>query len=98
MKELFVADQRLVMLRFLTESNGHTANDSILDDVLDQYGHKISRNKVRAHMRFLEDAGLITINSIGEKTLVATVTQHGADVAMGEASADGVKRPAPGDF
>ena len=98
MDKIFSEDQRLVMLRFLTESNGHSANDSILDDVLHTYGHRISRNKVRAHMRFLEDAELLTIKQIGEKTLVATVTQHGADVAHGEATADGVKRPAPGDF
>lgn len=98
MEKIFNEDQRLVILRFLTESNGHTANDSILDDVLDNYGHKISRNKVRSHMRFLEDSGLLTIQTLGEKTLVATVTQHGFDVAMGEAIADGVKKPRPGDF
>ncbi len=96
MKNLFDADQRLVILRALNEAAGYSANCSMLSCVLATYGHNISRDRVRAHMRFLEDVGLLTIDVVGDKTLVARITEQGADVATGRKSVDGVKRPAPG--
>lgn len=41
-KELIKQDQRLVILRSLVDA-GYDANESILDDCLALYGHKISR-------------------------------------------------------
>ncbi|TVU83780.1 ArsR family transcriptional regulator [Pseudoalteromonas neustonica] len=96
MKELFEADQRLVILRALAEAAGYSANCSMLSCVLSSYGHQLSRDKVRAHMRFLEDVNLITIDVVGDKTLVAKITEQGADVAAGRKFVDGIKRPAPG--
>lgn len=95
-KELFNKDQRLVILRALTEAAGYSANCSMLSCILQQYGHHLSRDKVRAHMRYLEDIDLINIEVIGDKTLVATITEQGADVAKGVKTVDGVKRPMPG--
>lgn len=96
MREIFDADRRLVMLRVLAETQGYSANDSILNDVLFSYGHSLSRDAVRGHMRWLEDQGLIMVQKIGERTLVATISERGVDVARGRAFVDGVKRPSPG--
>lgn len=96
MRHLFEQDQRLVILRALSETQGYSANDSILHDVLASFGHSVSRDVVRTHVRWLEEQGLLCVNKIGDRTLVASITERGVDVATGRARVDGVKRPAPG--
>ncbi len=91
---MVTADQRLVMLRSLREMTGYSANESILDSCLETYGHNISRDAVRTHMRWLEEQGLISIIKVGE-TLVAKLTGRGDDVATGQSVVDGVKKPRP---
>lgn len=93
-KELVQADQRLVILRSLREMAGYSANESILDSCLETYGHNISRDAVRTHMRWLEEQGLLHIEVVGG-TLVARLTGRGEDVATGQAVVDGVKKPRP---
>jgi Fe2+ or Zn2+ uptake regulation protein len=95
LKNIFIADQRLVILRTLAAAPGYRANDSILDDVLAQFSHHISRDQVRTHVRWLEEQGLVIVEPLG-RTLNAKITQNGIDVSRGEAFVDGVKRPSPG--
>ncbi|OED44053.1 hypothetical protein ACH42_08410 [Endozoicomonas sp. (ex Bugula neritina AB1)] len=85
-------DQRLVMLRVLAEMNGYQANESILQTVLDKYGHNISRDLVISHMQFLQEQGLIGMEDMGG-IQVATLNSRGEDVAHGRAAVAGVKRP-----
>ncbi|QOF67434.1 hypothetical protein IFE17_09900 [Actinobacillus sp. GY-402] len=98
MKDIFTKDQRLVMLRTLAE-DGYDANESILSDVLEMYGHNISRDLVRNHMIWLEEQGLIEVNRLpvgnGKELFVGVITQRGLDVARGRVVVDGVKRPSP---
>lgn len=94
MKNIFTADQRLVILRSLADA-GYDANESILDDCLALYGHKISRDLVRNHLNWLEEQGLVQIERLANGFMVATITQRGLDVANGEVVVDGVKRPRP---
>lgn len=94
MKNIFTADQRLVILRSLADA-GYDANESILDDCLALYGHKISRDLVRNHLNWLEEQGLVQIERLANGFMVATITQRGLDVANGEAVVEGVKRPRP---
>ena len=93
-KNIFTKDQRLVILRSLVEA-GYDANESILDDCLALYGHKISRDLVRTHLNWLEEQGLVKIERLGNGFMIATITQRGVDVANVEAVVDGVKRPSP---
>ena len=93
-KDIFTKDQRLVILRSLVEA-GYDANESILDDCLALYGHKISRDLVSTHLNWLEEQGLVKIERLGNGFMIASITQRGVDVANGEAVVDGVKRPAP---
>jgi repressor of nif and glnA expression len=90
-KTLLEQDQRLVILRSLADVNG-TANDSILNKMLDTYGHKVSRHQVKAHLYWLEEVGLVALESVLE-TDVATITALGADVAQGRARVPGVGAP-----
>lgn len=97
MRDIFTRDQRLVMLRTLAE-DGYDANESILQDVLEAYGHNVSRSLVRNHLLWLEEQSLITIKRIptnDKDFFVAVITQRGLDVAEGRAFVDGVKRPSP---
>lgn len=94
MKDIFTQDQRLVILRSLADA-GYDANESILDDCLTLYGHKISRDLVRNHLNWLEEQGLVKIERLSGGFMVAKITQRGLDVANGEAVVDGVKRPRP---
>lgn len=94
MKNIFTEDQRLVILRSLADA-GYDANESILDDCLALYGHKVSRDLVRNHLNWLEEQGLVQIERLASGFMVASITQRGLDVANGEAVMHGVKRPRP---
>ena len=66
-QDIFTKDQRLVILRSLEEC-GYDANESILSDCLDMYGHDISRDLVRNHLLWLEEQGLITLARLNYHT------------------------------
>lgn len=89
--DLIQNDQRLVILRTLNEMNG-SANDSVLQKVLDRYGHRISRDQVKTHLYWLAEQGLVGIESVMSID-VATITSRGVDVAGGHATVPGVARP-----
>lgn len=94
LKDILIQDQRLVILRSLMDA-GYDANESIISDCLDLYGHDISRDLVRNHLSWLEEQGLVTVQRLQNGYMVATITQRGLDVAQGRAFVDGVKRPRP---
>ena len=91
--ELKQSDMRIVMLRSIKD-DGYSLNESILQSVLEMYGHSVTRDQVRTQMRWLEEQGLLTIEDIAG-TLVGQLTGRGVDVADGRARVDGVKRPRP---
>lgn len=94
MKKLLQEDRRLVILRILHDMPSYSANESIIDHGLDAYGHKVSRDLVKAEMHWLEEQDLITQENVAG-TLVAELTQRGLDVATGQTTYPGVKRPNP---
>lgn len=91
-KTLLTEDQRLVILRSLLEMQGYEANDSIIDSCLETYGHNISRDLVRSHLSWLAEQGLITLRNVDD-CHIARLTGRGEDVAKGQATVPGVKRP-----
>jgi hypothetical protein len=91
--ELRTADMRLVMLRSMAE-DGNSLNESMLQSVLELFGHTVSRDRVRTEMRWLEDQDLIHIDSVAG-VLVGRLTGRGADVAAGRCRLDGIKCPRP---
>lgn len=90
---------RLRLLTLLDQSPARMANDSLLAAVLADMGHAVSRDRLRATLAWLAEAGLLATRELlaGEMRLVvATLSERGADVAAGRARAPGVARPAPG--
>jgi len=94
MRELMVADQRLVLLRALAEMPGYEANESILHALLQDFGHQVSRDQVRTHLAWLDETGLITLRIV-TSVQIARLTERGFDVGSGRAAVPGVKRPSP---
>lgn len=87
-------DQRLVMLRILSELPQYRANSSVITSLLGEFGHHPSRDQVKAELVWLGEQGLVKVEDIGS-VLVVTLTERGADVAAGRASVPGVKKPGP---
>lgn len=85
-------DVRLVMLRVLSETPGFRSNSSVLVNLLDRFGHVITRDQAKTEVRWLSEQGLVTIEEAGS-VLVAELTERGQDVAEGRAVVDGIARP-----
>jgi DNA-binding transcriptional ArsR family regulator len=91
LRDLLEEDRRLVILRSLVDVGGE-ANESILNDCLDAYGHRVSRDQVRAQLAWLQEQGVVTIEMVGSY-MVATLTGRGQDVAEGRCVVPGIKKP-----
>lgn len=87
-------DQRLVVLRILSELPQFRSNSSVMANLLGEYGHHPSRDQVKTELVWLGEQNLIKVEDIGS-VLVVTLTERGADVAAGRASVPGVSKPRP---
>ena len=85
-------DVRLVILRVLGEMPAYRANSSVLANMLDQFGHAVTRDQAKTELCWLQEQGLIKIDKAGS-VLVATLSERGQDVAEGRASVEGISRP-----
>ena len=87
-------DRRLVILRLLKEAGG-SANESNLEIGLNALGHRrgVTREIVRADLRWLQDADLVTLEHFASKVVVASLTRRGLFVANGDNEVKGVKTP-----
>jgi hypothetical protein len=57
-------DRRLVVLRSLAEDAGYSANEMVLQRLLDHVGHRVARDMVRADLAFLAEHGLIRLETL----------------------------------
>ena len=85
---------RLTILRLLAEDPDYTINDSLITDLTGGYGFTPSRDKVRTELAWLKEQGLVTTDN-DPVILIATLTERGADVALGRVRVPGIKRPSP---
>lgn len=85
-------DQRLVMLRILSEVPQYRSNSSVIHSLLGKFGHHPSRDQIRAELTWLGEQGLVSVDDIGS-VLVVTLTERGEDVATGRSSVPGVSKP-----
>ncbi|ELO0986300.1 ArsR family transcriptional regulator [Citrobacter freundii] len=89
--DILTEDRRLVILRSLMDCNNE-ANESILNDCLDAYGHNVSRDVVRTQINWLQEQGLVTVEDL-HGFYIVTITGRGQDVAEGRTRVPGVKKP-----
>lgn len=93
--EALKEDRRLVVLTLLVQSPAATCNAYVLHQHLPNYGHATSLDTVKTDLAWLAEQGLVQL--VNETpVLVASISERGADVAAGRATAPGVKRRLPG--
>ncbi|BCA67346.1 hypothetical protein JE86ST02C_06700 [Escherichia coli] len=92
MSDFITEDQRLVILRSLADYNGELG-ESVLQDCLDDYGHRVSRDTVHTHIAWLAEQGLVRKRTLVNGYFIAELTGRGQDVAEGRATVPGVKKP-----
>lgn len=92
-----VEHSRLAMLRELLQLPGYSTNDSYLQGVLKGLGLAVTRDAARDHLVWLGQQQLVTLALPADKDgpLVATLTEHGLEVATGTRKVDGVQSPLP---
>lgn len=91
--EKFIEHLRITILRFLQEEANYALNESLLLDYTESFAFDRDRTRLREQLRWLEDEGLITLESVCG-IYVATLTKRGLDVAGGKKH-EGVKKPEP---
>lgn len=95
--DIQAADRRLIILASLEAANGYQLNDSVLLRTIEASTAPVSTDRLRAELEWLEEQGLV--NTVkGTTTWLASVTERGADVALGRTSVSGVDRPRPGGY
>lgn len=92
--DLVTEDRRRVILAELARAADYTANSVVLGDLLARQGHRVSRDRLRADLAWLEEQDLVLTQQPGG-VWVVTLTARGYDVAQGVARVPGVARPRP---
>lgn len=85
-------DQRLVILQALEEDPAYSHNEHVLGRMLEAVGHRVSRDRLRTELAWLEEQGLLRVQDVSN-TKVAKITGRGSDVARGATRVPGVARP-----
>lgn len=88
-------DARLVILRALALRPDGRLNESLLADVLDQFGHSRTRDWLRTQLHRLAELGALELSEAGS-VMVAAITVAGVDHVERRATIAGVRRPRPG--
>jgi Fe2+ or Zn2+ uptake regulation protein len=79
-------DQRLVILRTLSDVANYQLNEQVLHSALKAIGHSVTHDVVRGHLQWLKDAGLVRIETLAlpsGELWVAHLMARGQDVAGG---------------
>jgi DNA-binding GntR family transcriptional regulator len=93
-KDFLTKDARLTILRELASQVDYRLNESAITKVLDLFGHRKSREWVRAQLRKLEELGAVTVAETNG-VMVAMITQNGLDHVERRSMIEGVKHPSP---
>ena len=88
-------DRRLVLLRALDAADGYQANNILLQRYMTAVGHRVSADRLAGDLAWLTEMQLVK-TAEGEGIIVATLTERGRDVAVGNTRVPGVARPQPG--
>lgn len=89
------AHRRFSILRLLAAAHHYALNDSLLLGGLQSFGLGAPRDHLKELLAWLEREGLVTLEVKPTGTIVATITDHGLDVARGDGEHAGVHRPRP---
>lgn len=85
------AHQRLSMLLALGVQAGFKTNDSMLQCACEAYGHRMSNDKLRTHLYWLAEQGLVKLTDQGSYIL-AELTNRGQECSEGLVTVPGVHK------
>lgn len=87
------ADRRLYILQLLAGMPDGSANERALTLGLRDLGENISREQTRALITWLLDMRYVTVITLPDHTMSATVNERGGDIAAGRSAVSGVSHP-----
>ena len=94
MENIFLPNQRILILQGLEKDAGRTLSNEMLQRLLKSYGHTVSLSDVNALVNWLEVRGYVRTERLADKALVlVTLTRPGLDVALGLLRAEGIDPP-----
>lgn len=90
--EFLAEDRRLRILELLRDA-GSSCNEDVIQTALKMIGHaRLSRDDLRADLRWLKARDLI-VNEWLDDLQIVMVTRRGIEVAEGIKQIDGIKQP-----
>jgi len=94
MDNIFLPNQRSIILQGLEKDASRTLSNEMLQRLLKTYGHTVSLADVNTLINWLEVRGFVMAERLSDKGLVlAHLTRAGLDVALGYCRADGIEPP-----
>ncbi len=85
-------DCRLVILRALEDQHDGRLNESLLEQALENLGHRVTRERVRRYMQDLEEAGAIAIQKFAD-VFIGEINKRGQDHLERALKIEGVAVP-----
>lgn len=92
--DLVTQDRKRLVLDALETADAYTANEVVLAQKLAEFGHRVSRDRLRSDLAWLAEQELLIAQQPGG-VWVVTLTARGSDVARGHVQHPGVARPRP---
>lgn len=94
MDNIFLPNQRILILQGLEKDSGRTLSNEMLQRLLKSYGHTLSLQDVNALIAWLEQRGYVSTERLGEAALILVhLSRAGLDVALGYTRAEGIDPP-----
>lgn len=90
--EIVQADLRLRVLQILADVPMCKANETVVANLLDLYGHAVVRDQLRVELEWLVAQSVVRIDH-ETPLVVVTATARGVDVAKGRTTLPGIARP-----
>lgn len=88
-------ERRLVLLQILAGLPTYSANTDVLYGELEQCAVPATYDGMVEDLQWLKAAHCLTLDTLGMKVTVVTLTQGGLEVAKGRNVIEGVMRPRP---
>jgi hypothetical protein len=85
--------RRKILSNALAKETNYKENEHIIAKILKLYGHAVSFDQVRTHLQWLQEQGLIEIETLSENVWIAKLTQQGKDAADGNSNIHGIADP-----
>jgi Fe2+ or Zn2+ uptake regulation protein len=94
MENIFLPNQRVVILQGLEKDAGHSLSNEMLQRLLRTYGHTCGIAEVNTQINWLEKRGYVQTERLADTSLVIVkILRPGIEVAAGFIRADGIDPP-----